>query len=156
MKFRQFFGTVKTVLISLIAAASVAIIGVDIALLVGKEYITATPAVAIVSMVAAVLITVFALLMVLNSFYKFREKDLYSCLAFFVDKIRYEDIIGIKQNSETNDIYLIIRAFKPSQPPMAFRMNLKKGREEEFLKLLKEKNPSLAVETFEPKKKKNK
>lgn len=156
MKFRQFFGTVKTILIALIAAGSLAIVGVDIALLVGKEYITSAPAVAIVSMIAAILITVFALLMLLNSFYKFRDKDLYSCLAFFVDKIRYDDIVGIKQNSETNDIYLIIRAFKSSQPPMAFRMNLKKGREEEFLKLLKEKNPSLAVETFEPKKKKNK
>jgi len=153
MVFRQYFGAVKTVLVSIIIAGALAIVGVDISLLVGNKYITQSPAVAIISMIAAILIVLFAVLMLANSFYKLKDDHLFSCLGFFIDKIKYDEIVGVKQNSETSDIYLIVKG-NPVKGNLAFRMNLKKDKIDSFLEKLKDKCPNAVVETFEPNKKK--
>lgn len=155
MGFKQFFGVAKTIVVSLICAACVAVVGVDISLLVNKDFMTQSPAIAIVSMGAALLIVLFALLLLLNSFYKFKEDKFIACLGFFVDKIDYKDIVGVKRNEQTGDIYLIIKdGNRPSA--MAFRMNLSKAKQEDFLKALESKCEGLKIETFEPIKKKKK
>ena len=99
MKFRMNFGIVKTVIVAVIIVGALAIAALDIAMLAGANGVaTQQPAVAWVSIVAAVIIAVAALLVLFNSYYGFKEDKMVSVLGFFVDKIKYDDVICIKQN----------------------------------------------------------
>lgn len=96
MKFRMNFGIVKTVIVAVIIVGALAIAALDIAMLAGANGVaTQQPAVAWVSIVAAVIIAVAALLVLFNSYYGFKEDKMVSVLGFFVDKIKYEDIVCI-------------------------------------------------------------
>ncbi len=151
MKFRMYFGIVKTVLLALIVAGALAIVGVDIAMLVGS--VSAEPAIAGVSLGAAVLIAVLALLMIFNSYYKFKDYILVTSLGVFVDKFGYSDIVCVKQNSETREIYLITKGVKETDGNISFRVNIPTQKVDDFIAQLRAHRGDVIVEVFTPEKK---
>lgn len=154
MKFRMSFGTIKVVFISIVIAACLAIVGLDIALLTSDTFSTAVPAVAIVSLVAAALILVISLLLIFNSYYSFKDDMFICCLCVFVDKIKYDEILSVKQNTVNGDIFLLVKGLKQTDSDMVYRMNLSQNNKDAFLKALTEKKPNLVVEMFTPENKK--
>ena len=106
MKFRMFFGIVKTALIALIAVAGAAIIVLDAIMVSGAvpAFETANVTVAAVSLVAAVLNDAFALMLLYGSVYKLREDGLYARMAVFCDIVPYEGIRRISEKAEQGEI----------------------------------------------------
>lgn len=151
MKFRMNFGIVKTIILAVIVAGALAIIGVDIAMLAGEN--TAEPAIAGVSVGAAALIAVAALLVLLNSYYNFKDDRLVTVLGFFVDKINYKDIVCVKQNSETREIYLITKGVKQTDGDISFKVNISTQKVDGFIAALRDKIGDIIVEVYTPEKK---
>ena len=156
MKIRMGFGAVKTAIIAVVLAGVLALVGLDIAILAGAEGVYSTSvAVPIVSLIAAVLIGVVCLLLLLNSYYKFGEKSFIVMLGFFADKIAYDDVILLKQNIETNELYAIVNDTDPSKPQIGLKINVPASKTDEFIGRLREHIPNVTVELYtQPKKKK--
>lgn len=154
MKFRMNFGVVKTVIVTIIVLGALAIGGLDIAMLAGANGVaTSQPAVAWVSIVAAVIIAVAALLVLVNSYYGFKDDKIIAVLGFFVDRIKYDDIICIKQNSLTGEIYLITKGLKESDGEMSFRVNISPSKTDAFIREMRNHIGEIIVEVFTPEKK---
>lgn len=151
MKFRMYFGVVKTILLAVIVAGALAIVGVDIAMLVDND--SANAAIAGVSLGAAVLIAVLALLMIFNSYYKFKDNVLVTSLGVFVDKFGYSDVVCVKQNSETREIYLITKGVKETDGNISFKVNIPTQKVDEFIAQLRAHTGDVIVEVFTPEKK---
>lgn len=154
MRFRMNFGIVKTVLLGVVALGALAIVGLDIAMLVGTSSIAAhsasDTAIACVSLCAAVIIAVGALLVIFNSSYTFKENYMAATLGIFVDKIRYEEIVCFKQNSVTKELYLITQGLKPSDGQISFRLNLSPEKEGEFISQMRDHIGDIVVDVFTP------
>ncbi|MGN0744793.1 MAG: hypothetical protein ACI4MZ_05950 [Christensenellales bacterium] len=154
MKIRMFFGAVKTTILALISLGALAIVGLDIAMLAGANGVyTDSPAIAIVSLVAATLIAVASLLVLFNSTYNFKDDRIVATLGFFVDKIKYDEILCVKQNSETREIFLITKGLKESDGDVSFRINVSTKNVDDFIKRLREHIGDVIVEVFTPDKK---
>lgn len=154
MKFRMNFGIVKTVIVAVIFVGALAIAALDIAMLAGANGVaTQQPAVAWVSIVAAVIIAVAALLVLFNSYYGFKEDKMVSVLGFFVDKIKYEDIVCIKQNSLTGEIYLITKGLKEQDGEVSFKINVAPQKTDAFIHEMRNRIGEIIVEVFTPEKK---
>lgn len=151
MKIRMNFGIVKTIILAVIVAGALAIIGVDIAMLVQEN--TAEPAIAGVSLGAAILIAVASMLVLFNSYYKFKDNHLVAVLGFFVDKISYDDIICVKQNGATRELYLITKGVRQSDADVSFRVNVAPQKTDSFIEGLREHIGDVIVEIFTPEKK---
>lgn len=153
MKIKMNFGIVKTVILALVICACFVIIGIDIALLVGTEtFAPSNPAVPSVSIAAATIIVIAAFLMLFNSEYRFENDCLKVRLCVFVDKIKYDEIDLVKQNSLTKDLYVIIAGEKVQ----GLNVLLKGDKVDKFLSALKEKRGDLIVEIYTPEKKNKK
>ena len=89
MKFRMYFGGIKTALIVLVILAGATIIILDAIMISGSvpSLITANRTIAAVSLAAAAIVATAAALLLFNSFYKLRDDDLYVMLGFFGDEI---------------------------------------------------------------------
>lgn len=154
MKIRMNFGVVKTIILAVVTLGALAIVGLDIAMLAGANGVyTDSPAIAIVSLVAATLIALAALLVLFNSAYRFKNDRLVATLGFFVDKIKYDDVIYIKQNSETREIYLLCNGQKESDGEVSFKINVSTKRVDDFIKGMREHIGDVIVEVFTPEKK---
>ena len=154
MKFRMNFGVIKTVIVAVIIVGALAIAALDIAMLAGANGVaTQQPAVAWVSIVAAVIIAVAALLVLFNSYYGFKEDKMVSVLGFFVDKIKYEDIVCIKQNSLTGEIYLITKGLKEQDGEVSFKINVAPQKTDAFIHEMRNRIGEIIVEVFTPEKK---
>ena len=106
-----------------------------------------------VSIVAAVIIAVAALLVLFNSYYGFKEDKMVSVLGFFVDKIKYEDIVCIKQNSLTGEIYLITKGLKEQDGEVSFKINVAPQKTDAFIHEMRNRIGEIIVEVFTPEKK---
>lgn len=154
MKIRMSFGIVKTVLMVVVLLGALAVIGLDIAMLAGANGVdTSSPAVAAVSLFAAIVICVATALVLFNSYYKFKDGKYVAVLGFFVDRISYDDIICIKQNSHTKEIYAIVKGEKECDGDTGFRINVAENKTDAFLVALREKKSDIVVEIFTPEKK---
>lgn len=153
MKFRMFFGWVKTVILAVIMLGALAIIGLDIAMLAGAKGVLSSPAIAAVSLVAAVIILVAAVLVLANSYYAFKEDKLVVVLGFFADKVAYENILSLKQNGETKELYLIAKGIKETDGDISIRVNIPAQKTDDFIKQIHEKAGGVIVEVFTPEKK---
>ena len=154
MKIRMFFGAVKTTILALISLGALAIVGLDIAMLAGANGVyTDSPAIAIVSLVAATLIAVASLLVLFNSTYNFKNDHIVATLGFFVDKIDYNDLVCVKQNSETREIYLITKGVKQTDGEISFRVNIPTQKVDDFIASLRDKIGDIIVEVYTPEKK---
>lgn len=150
MKFRMNFGIVKTIILGVVIAGAIAIMGVDIAMLADK---TPNTAIACVSLCAAVIIMVGALLIIFNSYYKFKDDKLVTVLGFFADKFPYEDVVCLKQNGETKDLYIITKGLKPEDSDISFHVNINANKTDDFIKAMRDKIGDVIVEVFTPEKK---
>ena len=149
MKIRMNFGVVKTIILAVVTLGALAIVGLDIAMLAGANGVyTDSPAIAIVSLIALA-----ALLVLFNSAYRFKNDRLVATLGFFVDKIKYDDVICIKQNSETREIYLLCNGQKESDGEVSFKINVSTKRVDDFIKGMREHIGDVIVEVFTPEKK---
>lgn len=157
MKFRMFFGIVKTALIALIAVAGATIIVLDAIMISGAvpAFETANVTVAAVSLVAAVLIDAFALLLLFGSVYKLREDGLYARMAVFCDLVPYEGISRISVNAATGEIFVAWRKSGEGADTVS-RLNLTEKDAKTMLTELERKCPVATVDYFTPPQKKKK
>lgn len=154
MKFRMNFGIVKTVIVTVIILGALAVCALDIAMLAGANGVaTSQPAVAWVSIVAAAIIAVAAMLVLLNSYYGFKEDKMVSVLGFFVDKIKYDDVVCIKQNSLTGEIYLIVEGLREQDGEVSFKVNIAPQKTDAFIHEMRNHIGEIIVEVFTPEKK---
>ncbi len=148
------FGIVKTIIVVLVVLGALAVMALDIAMLAGANGVaTQQPAVAWVSIVAALIIAVAALLVLFNSYYGFKKDKFVSVLGFFVDKMSYDDIICIKQNSLTGEIYLITKGIKAQDGEMSFKVNIAPQKTDDFIHEMRNHIGEVIVEVFTPEKK---
>lgn len=157
MKFRMFFGIVKTALIALIAVAGATIVVLDAIMISGAvpAFETANVTVAAVSLVAAVLIDAFALLLLFGSVYKLREDGLYARMAVFCDLVPYEGISRISVNAATGEIFVSWRKSGEGADTVS-RLNLTEKDAKTMLTELERKCPVATVDYFTPPQKKKK
>lgn len=157
MKFRMFFGIVKTALIALIAVAGAAIIVLDAIMISGAvpAFETANVTVAAVSLVAAVLIDAFALMLLFGSVYKLREDGLYARMTVFCDLVPYEGISRISVNAATGEIFVAWRKSGEGADTVS-RLNLTERDAKTMLTELERKCPVATVDYFTPPQKKKK
>ena len=156
MKIRMSFGVVKTVIIAVVMAGVLAVVGLDIAILAGANGLYAnSPATPIVSMIAALFIGVICVLLLANSYYKFKDEAFTVMLGFFADRIAYSDVLLLRQNIETKELFAIVNDKGSSQSQVGLRINVSNAKTDEFIKCLREHIPNVTVELFtQPKKKK--
>ena len=157
MKFRMFFGIVKTALIALIAVAGAAIIVLDAIMISGAvpAFETANVTVAAVSLVAAVLIDTFALMLLFGSVYKLREDGLYARMAVFCDLVPYEGISRISVNAATGEMFVAWRKSGEGADTVS-HLNLTERDAKTMLTELERKCPVATVDYFTPPQKKKK
>ncbi len=148
------FGIVKTVIVTVIILGALAVCALDIAMLAGANGVaTSQPAVAWVSIVAAAIIAVAAMLVLFNSYYGFKEDKIVSVLGFFVDKIKYDDVVCIKQNSLTGEIYLIVKGLREQDGEVSFKVNIAPQKTDAFIREMRNHIGEIIVEVFTPEKK---
>lgn len=154
MKIRMYFGAIKTIIISIVLAGTLAIVGLDIAMLVGTNGVkTSSPAIAAVSLAAAVIIAVAAMLILCNSYYRFDEDKLVIMLGFFRDKVGYDKVVAIKQNNVTKEVFVIYESVKEEEGNQSIRFNLAPQKTDVFLAQMRKYCPFVIVEPFTPEKK---
>lgn len=149
-KYRMFFGWVKTALIALVILAGLAIIILDSIMISGgvQSLATANKTVAAVSLAAGAVITAAAVLLLVNSYYSFRDDELNVVFGFFVDRIPYSDVQKIAVNADTKEIFV---AYKNDKGELIrIRVNLAPERSADFLAELEKKCAFASVETFIP------
>ena len=158
MKIRMNFGILKTVIISVALAGVIAVVALDIAIIAGANGIDlSSPAVPAVSMVAALLVGVACTLLLFNSYYNFKQDCFVIMLGFFADKVAYSEVIMLKQNIATNELYIIVNDISKSSvgTQIALKANIAPTKTDAFLKEMRVHIPDVTVELFsEPKKKK--
>lgn len=155
-RYLMFFGYVKTVLIALVALLGLAIIALDIVMISGKvaHFATTNVAIASVSLVAAALIDIFALLLLFNSRYTLKNDGISVVIAVFFDKVPYDEVRTISVNAVTDEVF--VAWCKPSGEQTVFRLNLRRDDSRAVLAVLSEKCAFATVETFSPPEKKDK
>ena len=146
-RFAMNFGIVKTVIIVVVFLAAIAIGGVDIALIPGAIY-TPTVAPCAVSLAAAALIVIFATLILFNSRYKFKTERFEVTIGLFTDKISYDDVLYMRQNSMTQQLYLIIKNDKSTEGQLLVKINVSAASANGFIEAMREKIPSIMIELF--------
>lgn len=159
MKFRMNFGIVKTVILVIVIAGALTLAGLDIAMLAGANGLeTSMPAVAGVSLGASVLIAFAALIVLVNSFYKFEDGAFVFLLGVFKDKIPYENIVGIKEDSRTKEFYILAKGKQVQDGIGSLHIVTSPKNEQRFIEAAREKMPDIIIEVFtsEDKRKKNK
>ena len=153
-RYLMFFGYVKTVLIALVALLGLAIIALDIVMISGKvaHFATTNVAIASVSLAAAALIDIFALLLLFR--YTLKDDGISVVIAVFFDKVPYDEVRTISVNAVTDEVF--VAWCKPSGEQTVFRLNLRRDDSRAVLAVLSEKCAFATVETFSPPEKKDK
>ncbi len=114
MKAKMNFGIVKTTILALIALVCVALIIVDILLLAGIFGDRANDVVAGVSLAAGAIMLGVCMWMLLGSFYEVKEDYFKAVLGPFRDKISYDSIDAVRQNTVTKEVFVAINDEKGS------------------------------------------
>ena len=149
MKFSMNFGIVKTIILVVITAGALALAGLDIAMLAGAEGVaTSMPAIAGVSLAASVIIAFAALIVLLNSFYKFGEDNLVFVLGIFKDTIPYENVTAVKEDSRTKEFYIFAKGKREQDGEVSLHIVTNPKNEERLLEALRKALPSMIIEVF--------
>ena len=157
MTFRMFFGWIKTCMVFAIALAGTAIVVLDAVMISGAvpAFETANVTVAAVSLAAAALIVVFAVLLLVNSWYKLRDDGIFAMMAVFGDTVAYNDIRRISVNAVTYEIFVAWQK-DGEGPETVTRLNLTENNAKAVLAELERRCAFATVDTFTPPEKKNK
>ncbi|MDD4839958.1 MAG: hypothetical protein PHE93_04740 [Clostridia bacterium] len=151
MKLKIYFGKSKLFLLSIVVLLAFAAIVVNALFLAGVgKLVTNVPVAAGISLGFSILILAFAATIFFNSNYQFGDDQLTSSISFFKDKIAYDTITDIKENSETKELYLI---FKYKTDKVADRLSsvkilVKSEENQKVIDFLKEKNSSIIFANF--------
>ena len=149
MKFRMNFGIVKTIVMAIVIAGALALAAIDIAMLAGaKGLMTSMPAVAGVSLAAAIVIACAAAVVLVNSYYKFGKSELVFVLGIFKDKIPYENIVAVKEDSRTKDIYIISKGQRVQDGETSLRITVYPKKADDVLTAIRESMPNMIIEVF--------
>lgn len=157
MRFRMFFGWIKTALIALITLAGAAIIVLDAVMLSGvlPAFTTANTAVAATSLAAAAVIDVFAVLLLLYSRYELREDGIHARMAVFGDFVAYGEVDRISVNAATGEIFVAWRK-EGALSDTVTRLNLTEKDAKRMLTELERRCENATADFFTPPEKKNK
>jgi len=156
MKIRMSFDVAKIVIICAVLAGVCAIIGLDIALLAGATGSGTSPAIPAVSMAAGIVVGVIALLLLVNSYYKFKNDGLLILIGLFADKVAYDDILFVRQCIDTDELFLIVKDKEHSDKEMGLKVSIAEKFSDDFIKGLREYIPNITVDIFSQPKKKDK
>ncbi len=155
MKLRMYFGAVKTALISVAGIAGAAIVILDAVMLSGvSPSLSVNTAVAGVSLAAAIIVVIAAILILFNSTYVFSEDAMIVTLGFFADRLEYEKITAIRQNTLTKEIWLSFSDEHDEE--QSVRINVSAAKTEDFLAAMRKYRPFIIAEYFTPDDKKKK
>ena len=140
-----------------IALAGTAIVVLDAVMISGAvpAFETANVTVAAVSLAAAALIVVFAVLLLVNSWYKLRDDGIFAMMAVFGDTVAYNDIRRISVNAVTYEIFVAWQK-DGEGPETVTRLNLTEKNAKAVLAELERRCAFATVDTFTPPEKKNK
>lgn len=157
MTFRMFFGWVKTAMLALIALAGAAIVALDAVMISGAvpAFETSNVTVAAVSMVAAVLIFLFAVLLLTCSFYKLGDDGIFSLMGVFADRVAYNDVSRIAVNAVTSEVFISWRKDGAGAETVT-RLNLMQKDSKAMLAELERRCAFATIDTFTPPEKKKK
>lgn len=157
MKFRMNFGIVKTIIIVLVIAGALALAALDISMLAGAKGLeTSMPAVAGVSLAAAAIIAISALIVLFNSYYKFADDKLVFVLGIFKDTIPYENVTAVKEDSRTKEFYVFAKGKRVQDGEVSLHIVTSKNSEEALVEAFRKALPSTIIEVFESEDKRNK
>lgn len=146
----MYFGGVLTAFLVIGMLASIALIVMDIVLLTGENK-TSSPVIVGVSLGAAVIILVAVLTALINSRYVFTDDTIVVKTFIFTDRVKFDDVDGIKQDEKDGTIY--VHATPDNRPPVVFRLNLPEKSIEKAKGVLLEKC-NVGIDTFKIEKKK--
>lgn len=167
MKTRVNFGKFKLLLLVLISMLSLVSIIINILFLAGVgNMVTNVPVAAGLSLFFSVLILIFIILIFANSYYKFDDTCLKIVFAFITEKIDYQNVKTIYEESTTKELYLQIEnplfdktdtTKQIGTEKATIKFLVSKKNNQKIVDELKTKNPNILFDTFEnEKKKKNK
>ena len=149
MKFRMNFGIVKTIILALVIAGALSLAAIDIAMLAGAEGLeTSMPAIAGVSLAAAVIIAIAALVVLLNSFYKFEEAQLVFVLGIFKDTISYDNVTAVRQDSRTKEAYIFAKGKRVQDGEVSLHIVTNPKNADKLLEEIRKAMPSMIIEVF--------
>lgn len=151
MRFRMFFGWIKTTLILLVALAGAAIIVLDSLMVSGAVAAleTANVTVAAVSLAAAALIEVFAVALLAFSCYTLKEDGIRALMAVFGDFVPYDDISRISVNAATGELFAAWRR-EGDRSETVTRFNLTEKDAKRMLAELQKRCIRATVDYFTP------
>lgn len=138
------FGVIKLLLMIFVALGALAIVGLDIAILVGA-IVTGFPEVAWASLVAGVLAAAATVVIMVFSGYRFDDDKLCVVLGVFKDKLPYADIVQLKRDADTGVYYIISGDI---QTGTCVRVNISRDKGDSFIAELRKHVPAIPVETF--------
>ncbi len=149
MKFRMNFGTVKNIILWAVAVAAAAIFVLDIVMLcITSSASKFAVAVFAVSLVGSAFLWTQCLVILFNSRYVFTDERLTVVLGVFRDKVAYKDIIVLRQNSKTGDLFMFVNGATPKDGQISVHINLKGQSVDLFVEELRRHVSELAIEMF--------
>ena len=133
MKFRMYFGAVKTVCIAVVVAIGVAVVTLDSVMLSGA---------------VSTLTTSNAALLLFNSYYKFDDDELVIVFGVFVDRIEYDEVEEIFVTVDGYEIFLRYR--RVGKSPANLRLYLSSARSKDILDELERRCAFAVVRYIQP------
>ena len=113
MKIKMQFGPAKTALMAVVAGVSVALIILDALLLGGVFGKAVNVPVASVSLAMGVIVLIASLTLLLSSKYIIGDESIKGVFSFlYTMEIPYTSIISIRQNSDTNQVFISVQNSK--------------------------------------------
>lgn len=144
MKFKFIIkNSIKT---AVIVFAVIILVGAGFTL--ANLILNGTSAFPVISLVFAfiVLILIFALLF--NTYYHFRENDLTICLGVMLERIKYTDILEIKNYTKAKELFVIYRPKNPKEKDNLAQIlvNIKPENYADFTETLLSKNGAIVYD----------
>ena len=107
------------------------------------------------SLVAAVLIFLFAVLLLACSFYKLGDDGIFSLMGVFADRVAYNDVSRIAVNAVTSEVFISWRKDGAGAETVT-RLNLTQKDSKAMLAELERRCAFATIDTFTPPEKKKK
>lgn len=147
MKFKFILkNSMKTIMIVL---GIIIVIGAGFT--ISKLSIYGVDAFSIVSLVFAIIVEIMLLLLLFNTNYVFKEKNLNVNLGIMTQKINYNDIIAIKNYVKHQELFLIFKPNKPKEEGdlSQIMINIKPELYTDFVEALKLKNNMIVYDEID-------
>lgn len=151
MKLKMNFGTAKTAILWAVAAVALVMCALNIAILVISARNGSNEAplvVSSVSLAGCALLCAECMVMLFLSRYHFGEDKLTITLGVFKDKIMYDNVVVLRQNSHTGELFIVSDSPKSGGGQISTRVNLKGNDLDKFIDEMRRHVDELAIEMF--------